>query len=68
VQLVPHPYGDDGQWVLSAGFKATWVSGEPTPGDDVAGFRWFSLDELEGAEFAWEHDRDLIRRALEDEG
>lgn len=67
VQMVPHAYGDDGQWVLSMGFKARWVSGEPRPADDVAGIRWLSEDELDGADFAWEHDRELLRRALRDE-
>jgi 8-oxo-dGTP diphosphatase len=66
VQVVPHPYGDDGQWVLSAGFIARLVSGEPTPADDVAEVHWFTASDLEGADFAWEHDRDLIRRALRD--
>lgn len=67
VQMVPHAYGDDGQWVLSMGFKARWVSGEPRPADDVAGIRWLSEDELDEADFAWEHDRELLRRALRDD-
>lgn len=67
VQMVPHAYGDDGQWVLSMGFKARWVSGQPRPADDVAGIRWLGEDELDGADFAWEHDRELLRRALRDD-
>lgn len=67
VQMVPHPYGTDDEWVLAIGFKARWVGGEPTPADDVAGFKWLARDELEGSDFAWEHDRELLRRALEDE-
>lgn len=67
VQMVPHAYGDDGQWVLSIGFRARWISGEPRPADDVADLRWLTLEELGTADFAWEHDRTLLRRALEDE-
>lgn len=68
VQMVPHAYGEDGEWVLSIGFRARWVSGEPTPNDDVADYRWMSPDEIEAADFAWEHDRLLLRRALDEPG
>lgn len=67
VQMIPHPYGEDGQWVLSIGFKATWVSGEPEPADDVAAIEWVGIEDLDGIDFAWEHDRTLLRRTLEDE-
>lgn len=67
LQMVPHEYGDDGQSVLSIGFKATLTSGEPTPGSDVAEAKWVTLAELDELDFAWEHDRELARKALEDE-
>lgn len=65
LQMVPHQYGEDGDWVLAMGFRARWVSGEPNPADDVAEIRWLTADELDQADFAWEHDRDLLRRALQ---
>ncbi|MDQ3957509.1 MAG: NUDIX domain-containing protein [Actinomycetota bacterium] len=66
VQMVPHRYGPDGDYVLALGFKARWVSGEPSPADDVAEIRWITADELDDLDFAWEHDRELVRKALED--
>ena len=66
VQIVPHHYGDEGDVVMSIGFKARWTSGEINPADDVADVRWLTVDELEGVDFAWEHDTYLLRRALED--
>lgn len=65
LQMVPHRYGEEGDVVLSIGFKARWVGGEPQPADDVAAIRWLSDDELDEADFAWAHDRTLLRRALE---
>jgi hypothetical protein len=32
----------------------------------VAGIRWISAEEIDDADFAWEHDRRLVRAALED--
>jgi 8-oxo-dGTP diphosphatase len=66
VSMVPHPYGTEGDLVLAIGFKARWLSGEITPADDVAEVRWLAMDELDTADFAWAHDRDLLRKALED--
>lgn len=66
VSMVPHRYGDEGDMVLALGFKTRWVSGEPKPADDVAGILWLGSDELDGADFAWAHDRELLRRALND--
>jgi ADP-ribose pyrophosphatase YjhB (NUDIX family) len=68
VQMHPHEYGEEGEWVLALGFVARLVSGEPTPGSDVHSAEWVSLGELESVEFAWEHDRELVRKVLEREG
>jgi 8-oxo-dGTP diphosphatase len=67
ISMVPHHYGEGGDTVLSLGFKARWISGEPIPADDVADIKWLTDDELNDADFAWKHDRDLLRRALNDE-
>ena len=64
ILLATHTYGPDGQYVLAIGFRARIVGGEPDPTDDVAGVRWVSLAELDSADFAWEHDRDMVRGAL----
>ncbi len=66
VQMVPHPYAHDDDFNLALGFRARWVSGDPKPADDVAGVRWVSAEELDALDFAWEHDRELVRKALED--
>lgn len=62
--LAVHTYGEDGMYVLAIGFGARIVSGEPEPADDVAAIRWVSKDEVDGLDFAWEHDRRLVRAAL----
>ena len=64
IQATPHRYGNDGDWTLAIGFIARTSSGEPVPADDVAEARWVSLDELDGLDFAWAHDRDLVKKAL----
>jgi 8-oxo-dGTP diphosphatase len=64
IQASPHRYGDDGDWVISFGFAARLVAGEPRPADDVAGISWVTKDELESLDFAWEHDRTLVAEAL----
>lgn len=66
VSMAIHHYGAEKDYVLALGFKATLVSGDPQPADDVAAFRWVTIDELDEVDFAWPHDRELIRRALED--
>ena len=66
LSMVPHTYGDEGEFVLALGFRAKLVSGDPNPADDVAAFKWVTMDELDEVDFAWPHDRELIRRALED--
>ena len=64
--LAVHTYGPDGEYVLAMGFRVRIVSGEPNPADDVAKFRWVAADEIDGLDFAWEHDRRIARQALED--
>lgn len=64
VSMVPHPYGPEGDYVLAIGFLARLVSGEPRAADDVADFRWVEEDEIDGLDFAWPHDRELVRKAL----
>ena len=63
--IVTHTYGDEGDYVLAIGFIARLVSGEPRAADDVAAIRWIEPTELDEVEFAWEHDRELVRKALE---
>ena len=65
IQAVPHTYGDEDEWVLALGFLARFVSGTPEPNDDVAEAKWISEDEIDGVDFAWPHDRDLVRRAFQ---
>lgn len=65
VSIVPHTYGPDGDYVLAIGFLARHVSGEPKAADDVAGFRWVTAEELDGIDFAWPHDRELVHKALQ---
>ncbi len=64
VSIVAHTYGPEGEFVLALGFLASWVGGEPRAADDVAGFTWVDLDELDRLDFAWEHDRQVVRKAL----
>ncbi|MDQ4064627.1 MAG: NUDIX domain-containing protein [Actinomycetota bacterium] len=64
VQMVPHRYGSEGDWVLAIGFIVRSFSGEPTPSDDVADIRWITVNEIDDVDFAWDHDRALVRKAL----
>ena len=64
--LAVHTYGADGEYVLAIAFRARIVSGEPDPADDVAELRWVSEAEIDSLDFAWEHDRKIAWRALED--
>jgi ADP-ribose pyrophosphatase YjhB (NUDIX family) len=64
VLLATHTYGEGGQYVLAIGFRASILGGEPNPTDDVAKIRWVSEEELDAADFAWEHDREMVRAAL----
>jgi ADP-ribose pyrophosphatase YjhB (NUDIX family) len=65
IQIVPHTYGEEGDYVLSIGFKARLISGEPKAADDVADLHWVAESELDDLDFAWDHDRDLLRKALQ---
>jgi ADP-ribose pyrophosphatase YjhB (NUDIX family) len=65
LSLATHRYGEDGDYVLALGFRVRLVSGEPEATDDVAAMKWVTKDELDGIDFAWEHDRELVRKALE---
>ncbi len=64
LQISPHLYGDEDEWTLAIGFRARITAGEPQPADDVADILWVGEDELDGIDFAWDHDRDLAREAL----
>jgi ADP-ribose pyrophosphatase YjhB (NUDIX family) len=64
VQAVPHRYGMDGDFVLSLGFRARLVRGEPRPADDVADVMWVAYSQLDDLDFAWPHDRSLVAGAL----
>lgn len=64
VLLATHTYGADGGYVLAIGFGARITGGEISPTDDVAEVRWVSAEELDSLDFAWEHDREMVRAAL----
>lgn len=66
--MATHNYGEGGPFVLALGFAARLVEGVPEPADDVAEFRWVAAEELDGLDFAWPHDRELVEIALELEG
>ena len=68
ILLATFTYGADGAYVLAIGFRAHIVEGEPQPTDDVAQIRWVSSDELDDLDFAWEHDREMVRVVLVEEG
>jgi len=64
VLLAPHTYGPEGVWALAIGFRARVSEGVPQPADDVAEARWIGAEEVDGVDFAWEHDRGFVRAAL----
>jgi ADP-ribose pyrophosphatase YjhB (NUDIX family) len=64
VQAVPHTYGPGGDWVLALGFVAEYAGGEPEPTDDVAELKWVGLSEIDELDWAWSHDKNLVRKAL----
>ena len=66
VLLATHTYGANGGYVLAIGFRARITGGEISPTDDVAEVRWVSAEELDSLDFAWEHDREMVRAALEE--
>jgi ADP-ribose pyrophosphatase YjhB (NUDIX family) len=65
VLLAPHNYGPEGVWALAIGFRARILEGAPEPADDVAEALWIGAGEVDGVDFAWEHDRGFVRAALE---
>jgi ADP-ribose pyrophosphatase YjhB (NUDIX family) len=67
ILLAIHRYGPEGGYVLAIGFRASIGSQEPSPTDDVAEVRWVSAEELDSVDFAWEHDREMVRTVLEEE-
>ena len=67
LSMVPHRYGREGDFVLALGFKARLVGGEVAPADDVEAVQWVQAGELDDLDFAWPHDRELVRKALERE-
>jgi len=64
VLLAPHTYGPEGVWALAIGFRARISQGVPKPADDVAEARWIGTEEVDGVDFAWEHNRGFVRAAL----
>jgi ADP-ribose pyrophosphatase YjhB (NUDIX family) len=66
ILLATHTYGANGGYVLAIGFRARITGGEIRPTDDVAEIRWVSAEELDSLDFAWEHDREMVREALEE--
>ncbi|HLZ10644.1 MAG TPA: NUDIX hydrolase [Chloroflexota bacterium] len=58
-------YGADGDYTLNLYYRATIVSGEPNPADDVTDLRWFAMDSLP-ENLAFDHERDLLRRLAEE--
>jgi NADH pyrophosphatase NudC (nudix superfamily) len=67
LSMVPHRYGKEGDFVLALGFAARFVSGEVTPTDDVKDVVWVGPDQLDELDWAWPHDRELVRMVLERE-
>jgi ADP-ribose pyrophosphatase YjhB (NUDIX family) len=63
--MATHRYGENGDFVLSLGFRVALIFGDPKPTDDVAQIKWVTKDDLDGLDFAWPHDRELVRKALE---
>jgi ADP-ribose pyrophosphatase YjhB (NUDIX family) len=67
ILLATHRYGPEGGYVLAIGFRATIGNQDPNPTDDVAEVRWVSIEELDSLDFAWEHDREMVRLVLEED-
>lgn len=64
VQTVAHRYESGGEWLISMGFRARLIEGEPRPSDDVAAVKWVRSEDLDDLDFAWPHDRALVRKVL----
>jgi ADP-ribose pyrophosphatase YjhB (NUDIX family) len=59
-------YGDGGVATLNFYWTARIVGGELAPADDVAEFRWFTLDEVPREELAFNHVEEVLS-ALRDQ-
>ena len=60
---LPDRYGDQGIWTINLYWEAT-LSGDPTPGDDVAELVWFPRQVLPPrSEFAFPNTIALLERA-----
>ena len=66
IDIAPLRYGPEDDWNLSLGFAGRLVDGEPRPADDVSEALWVTETELDQLDFAWEHERELARRALKE--
>ena len=64
LSMTPHVYGSEGDYVLALGFRARSFGGRLAAADDVADVRWVATEELDDLDFAWPHDRELVRKAL----
>jgi ADP-ribose pyrophosphatase YjhB (NUDIX family) len=64
VQCVAHRYDEDGEWLVSMGYRARLVRGDPRPSDDVAAIQWVSPEKVGDLDFAWPHDRELVTKVL----
>lgn len=64
ILLATHTYGPEGEWVLAIGFRVEVTHTDVQPSDDVAGVKWVSAEEVDSADFAWEHDRAMVRKVL----
>ncbi len=67
ISMATHRYGDEGDFVLALGFVARMITDEIRIGDDVAEVRWVTSEELDELDFAWPHDRELVRKVLQRE-
>ncbi len=65
ISMAVHTYGPEGDYNLALDFRAQLVEGEIEAADDVAEVRWMTAEEVQEADFAWPHNRESVRKALE---
>lgn len=58
----PDVYSEKQDPTLNFMYVAQVVSGTPKPMDDVAALEWYAVDEIDMNAFAFENDREAIRR------